>query len=105
MIAQQQQAVLDRLLDLVDRLYLESAGFLDKVEDQQLWYNRGYANGIIQQLNTMGYRDIVDDQIIADPVDILQGHEWMPWGKAYRHGVEVGSRETTEVIAPRLDEE
>jgi hypothetical protein len=101
MMTSEQQAILSRLLDLVDRLYQESDSFLEETANQQLWYNRGYANGIIQQLISLGYQDVIEGQLSPDPEGVLQGHEWMPWGKAYRHGIEVGSKETMQVISSR----
>ena len=88
--------LLDQLLALVDKLRDESQDFEQTHEDTQQWYNRGYANGISQALI-----NITDSaapvQFILDDVAVLQGHEVMAWGKAYRHGEEVGMKETYEI--------
>ena len=97
---EEQLAVLQRLINIVEHLYLETAGFLDNGDNQQHWYNRGYANGIIQQLDDFGYRRYVETNTVPDPDDIITGHEFMAWGKAYRHGMEMGMKETRDVIGP-----
>ena len=97
---EEQQAVLDRLMRIVDGLYLETAGFLHDGDNQQHWYNRGYANGIVQQLTDYGYRGYVEASIVPDPDDIIAGHEFWAWGKAYQHGKDMGMKETTDVIGP-----
>lgn len=88
--------VLEQLLGLVDRLRGESRGFLDAPGDQQLWYNRGYANGIVLALQRLGQAQRLGGRAPDDPGQ-LGGHLAMPWGKAYRHGEEKGSRETFEI--------
>jgi hypothetical protein len=100
-----QLAVLQRLLRIVDNLYLETAGFLDNGDNQQHWYNRGYANGVVQQLDEYGYRSYVEDNIVPDGEDIIAGHEFWAWGKAYQHGKEIGMKETTDVIGPAESDE
>lgn len=95
---QEQLATLDRLLSLVERLYVETAGFQENGDNQQHWYNRGYANGIVEQLGRLGYGDYVEQHTVTDPPDVISGHEYWAWGKAYLHGVEVGKEETSEVI-------
>lgn len=97
---EEQQATLRRLLNITERLYLETAGFLGQGDDQQLWYNRGYANGIVEQLTRLGYRALVEDNIVPDPDDIIAGHEFLAWGKAYQHGMEMGMKETLDIIGP-----
>jgi len=97
---EKQQASLQRLLNITERLYLETAGFLDNGDDHQLWYNRGYANGIVAQLTRLGHRAFVEDNIVPDPDSIIAGHEFWAWGRAYRHGMEMGMKETLDVIGP-----
>lgn len=94
-------ATLQKLLNISNRLYEETAGFLENGDNQQHWYNRGYANGIIQQLTRLGYRAYVEQHIIPDPDDLIAGHEFWAWGRAYQHGVEMGMKETAEVIGPQ----
>ncbi len=94
----EQLATLQRLINIVDRLYLETAGFLENGDNQQHWYNRGYANGVVEQLSRLGYRGYVEDNIVPDPDNIIEGHEFWDWGKAYQHGMEMGMKETLDVI-------
>lgn len=96
----QQKAVLQKLLGIVERLYLETSGFLDNGDNQQHWYNRGYANGIIRRLTEYGYRDYIEANTVPDAEDIIAGHEFWAWGKAYQHGMEMGMQETADVIGP-----
>ena len=91
---------MQKLIRIVDRLYQETAGFLDNGDNQQHWYNRGYANGIVCQLTDYGYRSYVEENIVPDAEDIIHGHELWAWGKAYQHGMQVGMQETTDVIDP-----
>ncbi len=88
--------LLHPLLDLIDRLRQESADFLAEPGDPQRWYNRGYANGMVIALRELGQGDRLDDRVIDDPV-VLGGQIATPWGKAYRHGERMGSRETYEI--------
>lgn len=97
-MTQHHDVLLDGLLALIHSLYSETEGFLGEAADQQLWYNRGYANGMIQALRELGYAERVAAEVQADPDDVICGQEALPWGRAYRHGVEVGSRETYEVL-------
>lgn len=94
----EQLQMLQRLLAIVDRLYTETAGFQENGDEQQHWYNRGYANGIIKQLRVLGYRTYVEDNIVPDAQDIIEGQEFWAWGKAYQHGIDMGKKETSDVI-------
>jgi hypothetical protein len=99
-IRQDGQSMLERLIRIAQDLYAETGGYLDDPSDQQLWYNRGYANGILSALEELGYGTAVDDAIEArDGAQALAGQEALPWGRAYRHGFEMGLRETREVIS------
>jgi hypothetical protein len=89
--------LLDQLLALIQRLYGETDGFLSAPDDQQLWYNRGYANGMIKALRDLGQTAGLERLGGIDPDDPIAGHEPLPWGKAYRHGFEMGERETHEI--------
>jgi hypothetical protein len=87
--------LVDQLLALVERLREETADCFEHPGEQQPWYDRGYANGIVQALQTLGEpraRGLAPD----DPV-LVEGSLGLPWGKAYRHGEEVGHRETYEI--------
>jgi len=93
-----QAAILSQLLDLICDLYEDTEGVYERFDDLQLWYNRGYANGVIDGLAELGYRPQVESAIDPDPADVIGGQEALPWGNAYRHGWEMGRRETGEVM-------
>jgi len=95
-----QLETLEHLLALIQRLYDETAGFAAQFDDGQPWYNRGYANGMIAALTSLGYRDFVDARMRADEEGVIAGNEIMAWGKAYQHGFEVGATDVRDVIGP-----
>lgn len=90
--------VLPQLLELICDLYDDTEGFVDRTDDAQIWYNRGYANGVIQALGHLGYAKQVESVLDADAEDLTAAHEVLPWGKAFRHGWEMGRKETFEVV-------
>lgn len=90
--------ILAQLLDLLARLYGETDGFADSPGDAQLWYNRGYANGMVKALHELGQGDALLARIEPDAADVIAGQELMAWGKAYSHGLDTGYRETLEVL-------
>lgn len=93
-----QAEIVHQLYDLIVRLYEESEGFLQDPADTQGWYNRGYANGMIKALHEASLVRELADQLALDPEDVICGHEPLVWGKAYNHGLEMGYRETFEVL-------
>lgn len=94
------EELLVQLLELIDSLRAESAAYLDEPGDQQLWYNRGYANGMVLALLRLGLADRLGPRM-PDDLDALQAHLTMAWGKAYRHGERLGSDETHEITGTR----
>ena len=95
--------ILDQLGGLLRQLYAESDGFLERQDDAQLWYNRGYANGMAEALRDLGHgpavpQDLALDIDAPDIRDALAAASLMPWGRAYAHGVEMGRKETFEVL-------
>ncbi|MBU1192574.1 MAG: hypothetical protein KKA36_06595 [Gammaproteobacteria bacterium] len=92
---------LERLLALIERLQAETEGFFEQPEQEQLWYNRGYANGMIGAMDALGYAALLSGRAQADAPDLLAGCELLSWGRAYLHGQEVGERETYEVLSPK----
>ena len=88
--------LLQRLCRLVQRLRDESADFTEHHEDGQRWYNRGYANGMLRGLQQLLGTQVPCGQLPDDEA-LLAGHEVMAWGKAYRHGEQVGEKETYEI--------
>ncbi|MGD8208127.1 MAG: hypothetical protein PVH47_08625 [Thiohalocapsa sp.] len=91
--------LLEQLLSLLIELTEESEGYLDRQDDPQLWYNRGYANGMAAALRELGHGALLDARVGAeDPYERARDQAHLPWGKAYEHGREIGSRETFEVM-------
>lgn len=88
--------LLQQLLDLIDELRHTTGGFVDQPGDQQTWYNRGYANGMLLALQALVPADRLGDRRLDEPAQ-LGAHVAMPWGKAFRHGETVGRRETYEI--------
>lgn len=94
--------ILTQLIRLLRDLYGETQGFLDRQEDAQLWYNRGYANGMVLAIRALGRGGALPADLALDP----DGATWeqivkqalMPWGRAHAHGLEMGRKETFEVL-------
>lgn len=89
-------SVLEKLGELVVRLYGETEGYIDNPADAQLWYNRGYANGVVAYLRS---RDALASlqSLELDDLELHKGDHVMEWFKAYHHGFEMGERESAEV--------
>ena len=88
--------VTERLAALVARLYKESEGYADNPADAQLWYNRGYANGVAAFLYARGEHGALKD-IDMDNLEQYRNERIMAWHKAYHHGFSMGEREAGEV--------
>ncbi len=93
--------LLQQLIDLVDELREKTEGFLEQAGDQQLWYDRGYANGMLLALRDLGQAELLGERRPDDPGE-LGAHFAMAWGKAYRHGETMGSRETHEITGNQM---
>jgi len=89
-------SVLEQLVGLVERLYAETEEYIDNPSDAQLWYNRGYANGVVAYFRNNGYAEKLS-HLTLDAVDLYKGEQIMEWHKAYHHGFEMGERESGEV--------
>ena len=98
-MSQQKQALFERLLPVMVDLYAETAELNQGDGDLQLWYNRGYADGMAQAMRQAGLSSELDLSGLPAPLVIDQGEVFLPWGKAYRHGFEMGEGETREVFA------
>ena len=90
-------SVIDKLVVLVEHLYEESQDYSENPSDVQLWYNRGYANGIAGFLKAQGYTDKIN-HLKLDAEDLYKSEHVMEWHKAYHHGYEMGLRESGEVM-------
>jgi hypothetical protein len=102
MTNQDNQAILQRLLRLVEELYAETDGLTESEDDLQLWYNRGYANGMLKALRAQGQEERLTGLVKADPGDYQVGQAFLPWGKAYWHGFEMGEKECREALIGEL---
>ena len=92
--------LLAQLLALMARLTEETEGYLDRQDDPQLWYNRGYANGMAAALHELGHGERVEQTVSVDPYEVARDQDHLPWGKAYGHGHDMGAKETFEVMPP-----
>ncbi len=92
--------VLGRLLPVLRNLYAETVGLAADESELQLWYNRGYADGMLSAMCQLGYEQILRGELRPFPEPVSQESPFLPWGKAYRHGYETGERETSEVLPP-----
>ena len=89
-------SVLEQLVGLVERLYAETEEYIDNPSDAQLWYNRGYANGVVAYFRNNGFSEKLS-HLTLDAVDLHKCEQIMEWHKAYHHGFEMGERESGEV--------
>ncbi|MBK5930039.1 hypothetical protein [Halochromatium salexigens] len=89
--------LIERLLELARELTHDSEGYLDRQDDPQVWYNRGYANGMAAALRALGHGALVDAALTSDVYDTARDQAHLPWGKAYEHGREMGLSETYEI--------
>ena len=89
--------VIEKLIELLEQLYQETEGYEQNPSDVQLWYNRGYANGVATLLCAQGYVDKMN-HLNLDAEDLYRGEQVMEWHKAYHHGFEMGTREAEEVM-------
>ncbi len=97
-MSQQKTALFERLLPVLVGLYDESAGLAREDGDLQLWYNRGYADGMAQAMRRAGFSRELDGASLPACLSMDEGEAFLPWGKAYRHGLEMGERETREAL-------
>jgi len=89
-------SVIDKLVGLVEKLYTETEGYADNPSDAQLWYNRGYANGVVAYFRKNGVAEKLK-HLQLDDENIYKTDHVMEWFKAYHHGFEMGERESAEV--------
>ncbi len=92
------EEIIQRLLGVVDELHAQTAALGAQESELQLWYNRGYADGMIEAMRSLGFAQRLDAAGVAVDSSIVAGQELLPWGKAYRHGFEMGEKETAEVL-------
>jgi hypothetical protein len=95
---QQTERMLERLLEVVENLYAETANLSDLDADLQLWYNRGYADGMVKAMRSLGHARELKAVARIEPTPMSEAQTFLPWGKAYRHGFEMGENETIDVL-------
>ena len=83
--------------EVIERLYQETDGYADNPADAQLWYNRGYANGMVAYFRAQGHEAQLP-ALAFDAPDVYAQERVMEWHKAYHHGFEMGQKETGEVV-------
>ncbi len=93
------EQIVGRLIALAKRLRRESAAFLERPEDSQSWYNRGYGGGIFSAMRELGYGDVLDEECAEDEAQSLAPHRIMAWGQAYTHGFEKGAEDTRDALS------
>jgi len=91
-------SVIDKLVALLERLYNESEGYEQDHSEGQLWYNRGYANGMASFLRLKGYTAKIE-HLNLDAENLYHNDQVMEWHKAYHHGFEMGLRESEEITS------
>jgi hypothetical protein len=90
--------IFQRLLQVVQDLNAETAALTESDGEPQLWYNRGYADGMVKAMQSSGYGPQLEAAGVQADKPQMTGQEFLPWGKAYRHGFEMGEKETSEVL-------
>ncbi len=98
-MSQEKRAVFERLLPVVVDLYHENDELSLGDGDLQRWYNRGYADGMASAMRRLGYAAALEVAVTAAPLAVDDAEAFLPWGKAYRHGFEMGERETHEALS------
>ncbi|MFZ0791818.1 MAG: hypothetical protein WAM94_19570 [Chromatiaceae bacterium] len=95
-------SVLPRLIALLRELYSETGGFLDRQDEAQLWYDRGYADGMAAAIRELGHGGSLPGDLDYDldsvTRDLIAQQSLTPWGRAYAHGAEMGHDETYQVL-------
>ena len=88
----------DKLVGIIIRLYNETETYREDQSDAQLWYNRGYANGVVAVLKEKDMLGDLESILTLDDAEIHKGECFMEWEKAYHHGYEMGGNEAKEVL-------
>ncbi len=94
------ETLLPRLIDLILRLRADTVGYQDTPDDPQRWYDRGYADGMLAALLELGHGAALPPALAgdADTGGLPAADRSTPWGRAYAHGMEMGGKETHEVL-------
>jgi hypothetical protein len=97
-VQEMSEEIFQRLLQLVQDLYTETESLTESDGELQLWYNRGYADGMVVAMQSSGYQAQLEAAGVVIDKALISGQEFLPWGKAYRHGFEMGEKETGEAL-------
>ncbi|MEJ2610937.1 MAG: hypothetical protein P8179_12850 [Candidatus Thiodiazotropha sp.] len=95
--------VLPKLLQTARNLYEETAALDETDSELQLWYNRGYADGMVSSMKRLGYDKEVSEVIDPQMESPVGENRFLPWGKAYQHGFEMGEKESSEVLEEKTE--
>jgi hypothetical protein len=94
--------LLERLFALILRLRSETDGFLDRPDEPQAWYDRGYADGMVDAIRALGHGAALPPDLVREPdaatAALAAEQALTPWGRAYAHGLEMGRKETHDVL-------
>lgn len=91
-------SVIEKIVALIDQLYHETENYALNPSEVQLWYNRGYANGVSSCLIKQGHGNKIK-QLNLDAEDLYHDERVMEWHKAYHHGFEIGLNEAKDVLS------
>ena len=92
--------LLNRLIAIIEDLHKQSEGFIHCPENSQLWYNHGYADGMVKALLALGYQDRIASLSCHTKKAAVSARcqAGLPWGKACSRGVDSGHKETKEAL-------
>jgi hypothetical protein len=93
------ETLLPRLIDLILRLRADTASYQDTPDAPQCWYDRGYADGMLAAMHELGHGAALPQDLAGDlDTGAAAAERLTPWGRAYAHGMEMGRKETFEVL-------
>ncbi|MBT7409368.1 MAG: hypothetical protein HN826_06705 [Methylococcales bacterium] len=99
--------VLDRLMSMLNKLNNDTLTFVAQQQSPQIWYDRGYFEGCIQRLVVLGYEEQLIHNHLLDKGGVVYQlpteDRFLPWGKAFLHGMEMGEKEISEVLTENND--
>ena len=94
--------ILNSLLQMVQEFYSQTLELKEEQAECPRWYNRGYADGVIEYLKELGYREELSEfeLVKSNPTepDPQIMNRKLPWVSSYHRGVSKGREETYEVM-------
>lgn len=95
----QKKEIIAKLSEVVIELYNETMNYETNPTDVQLWYNRGYANGVAAALRENDQSEALEGFLSLDKENLYTFDRVMEWHKAYHHGYEMGRNESVDVLS------